>query len=103
MTFIILYIQGEDSGSNKGSSISLRAQDSVTSKPPSSANSESSLADVEAEVDQEVIDISQVEQASATLSPLLSPTESDISEPQSALVNQSQEPSWREVTVSGGE
>ncbi|XP_033211898.1 uncharacterized protein LOC117169575 [Belonocnema kinseyi] len=102
--YLVLRPCGEDSVSNKGSSISLRAQDSATSKAPSSAHSESSLADVEVDPDQDVTSTSQRDQAPVTPSPPLSPTASDISEPHSTLVNnQSQEASWREVTVSGGE
>lgn len=104
-------VLGEDGSSNKGSSISLRAQDSVLSKAPSSAQSEASLADGETEQDAvEAADRNQSEEEKpATPSPPLSPVTSDISEPQSTLVNQSQEATWRDVInicvsgVSGGE
>ncbi|XP_051165788.1 5'-AMP-activated protein kinase subunit gamma-2 isoform X2 [Leptopilina boulardi] len=47
---LVLRPCGEENGSSKGSNISLRAQDSVTSKGPSS---ESSLGDIEVEADHE--------------------------------------------------
>lgn len=104
-----MLILGEDGSSNKGSSISLRAQDSLLSKAPSSAQSETSLVDGEAEQDAaEAMDRNQSEEAPATPSPPLSPVTSDISEPQT-LVNQTQEATWRDVInicvsgVSGGE
>ncbi|XP_054004830.1 dentin sialophosphoprotein [Hylaeus anthracinus] len=100
--YLVLRPCGEDGSSNKNSSISLRAQDSV-SKAPSSVQSEASLPDGEQEAEQDAADVNQSEEAPATPSPPLSPAASDISEPQSTLVNQSQEPAWREVTVSGGE
>jgi hypothetical protein len=105
-------ILGEDGSSNKGSSISLRAQDSLLSKAPSSAQSEASLADGEAEQQdgaEATTDHNQSEEAPATPSPPLSPATSEISEPQSTLVNQTQEATWRDVInicvsgVSGGE
>lgn len=96
-------ILGEDGSSNKGSSISLRAQDPTLSKAPSSAQSEASLTG-DGEAEQDAADGNRSEGAPATPSPPLSPAASDISEPQSTLVNQTaQEPTWREVTVSGGE
>ncbi|XP_011881316.1 PREDICTED: dentin sialophosphoprotein [Vollenhovia emeryi] len=108
--YLVLRPCGEDGSSNKGSSISLRAQDCMLSKAPSSAQSETSLADGEAEQDAaEATDRNQSEEAPATPSPPLSPVTSDISEPQSTLVNQSQEATWRDVInicvsgVSGGE
>ncbi|XP_015586560.1 dentin sialophosphoprotein [Cephus cinctus] len=101
--YLVLRPCGEDGSSNKGSSISLRAQDSINSRAPSSAQSETSLVDGEAEPEQEVADANQTEESPTTPSPPLSPAGSDISEPQSTLVNPSQEPTWREVTVSGGE
>lgn len=64
---------------------------------------EASLPDGEQEAEPDAADVNQSEEAPATPSPPLSPAASDISEPQSNLVNQSQEPTWREVTVSGGE
>ncbi|XP_076231023.1 SNF4/AMP-activated protein kinase gamma subunit [Calliopsis andreniformis] len=100
--YLVLRPCGEDGSSNKNSSISLRAQDSV-SKAPSSVQSEASLADGEQEAEQNTAEVNQPVEAPATPSPPLSPAASDISEPQSTLVNQSQEPTWREVTVSGGE
>ena len=100
--YLVLRPCGEDSSSNKTSSISLRVQDSV-SKAPSSVQSEASLPDCDPEADQNVAEASQPDDAPATPSPPLSPAASDISEPQSTLVSQSQEPAWREVTVSGGE
>lgn len=107
---ILILISGEDGSSNKGSSISLRAQDSLLSKAPSSAQSETSLVDGETEQDAaEAADRNQSEEAPATPSPPLSPVTSDISEPQSTLVNQTQEATWRDVInicvsgVSGGE
>ncbi|KAL6261200.1 hypothetical protein P5V15_008725 [Pogonomyrmex californicus] len=108
--YLVLRPCGEDGSSNKGSSTSLRAQDSLLSKAPSSAQSEASLADGEVEQDAaEATDRNQSEEAPATPSPPLSPVTSDISEPQSTLVNQTQEATWREVInicvsgVSGGE
>ncbi|XP_076181984.1 SNF4/AMP-activated protein kinase gamma subunit isoform X2 [Ptiloglossa arizonensis] len=101
--YLVLRPCGEDGSSNKNSSISLRAQDSVSTKAPSSVQSEASLPDGEQEAEQDAAEVNQSEEAPATPSPPLSPAASDISEPQSALVNQSQEPTWREVTVSGGE
>lgn len=98
-----LLISGEDGSSNKGSSISLRAQDTALSKAPSSAQSEASLTG-DGETEQDVAEGNRCEEAPATPSPPLSPAASDISEPQSTLVSQAtQEPTWREVTVSGGE
>lgn len=97
-------IIGEDGSSNKGSSISLRAQDCNVLKAPSSVPSEASIVDGEAETEQDSADVNQSEEALTLPSPPLSPAASDIiSEPQSTLVNQSQESAWREVTVSGGE
>ncbi|XP_011310524.1 5'-AMP-activated protein kinase subunit gamma-2 isoform X1 [Fopius arisanus] len=88
--YLVLRPCGEDTTSTKGSSISLRAQDSLSStKVLSSAQSEASLADEE--------------QPDASPSPPLSPAASDTSELQPSLVNSSQETSWREVAVSGGE
>lgn len=95
-------ISGEDGSSNKGSSISLRAQDSALSKDPSAAQLETSLTG-DSETVQDVVEGNRSEETPATSSPPLSPAASDISEPQSTLVNQAQEPTWREVTVSGGE
>lgn len=65
--------------------------------------SEASLLDCDPEADHNAAEVSQPDDAPATPSPPLSPAASDISEPQSTLVSQSQEPAWREVTVSGGE
>ncbi|XP_043483854.1 dentin sialophosphoprotein [Leptopilina heterotoma] len=70
---LVLRPCGEENGSSKGSNISLRAQDSVTPKGSSCAHSESSLDDVQIETGHDT------------------------------LVSQSQESSWREVTVSEGE
>lgn len=79
--------------------MSLRAQNSLTSKNASLEHSlgEMSLGDVEGETE-----INQSEEAQ-TPSPPLSPSASDILEPDSALVSQSTETAWREVTVTGGE
>lgn len=106
-------ILGEDGSSNKDSCISLRAQDSLLSKAPSSTQSETSLADGETERDAAAeMNRNQSEEASATPSPPLSPATSDLSEQatsQSTLVNQTQEATWRDVInicvsgVSGGE
>ncbi|EFN79558.1 5'-AMP-activated protein kinase subunit gamma-2 [Harpegnathos saltator] len=104
--YLVLRPCGEDGSSNKGSSISLRAQDPTLSKAPSSAQSEASLTgDGETEQDAAAAEGNRSEEAPATPSPPLSPAALDISEPpQSTLVSQStQEPTWREVTVSGGE
>ncbi|XP_011686138.1 PREDICTED: flocculation protein FLO11 [Wasmannia auropunctata] len=111
--YLVLRPCGEDGSSNKGSSISLRAQDSQLSKAPSSAQSEASLADGETEQDAAAeattTERNRSEEAPATPSPPLSPVTSDISEPQSTLVNQTQEATWRDVInicvsgVSGGE
>lgn len=65
--------------------------------------SETSIPDGETEAEQDTAEVNQSEEAPATPSPPLSPVASDISEPQSTLVNQSQESAWREVTVSGGD
>ncbi|XP_043584147.1 serine-rich adhesin for platelets isoform X1 [Bombus pyrosoma] len=100
--YLVLRPCGEDGSSNKDSSVSLRAQDS-TSKAPSSVQSEASIPDGEAEAEQDTAEVNQSEEAPATPSPPLSPAASDISEPQSTLVNQSQESAWREVAVSGGD
>lgn len=100
--YLVLRPCGEDGSSNKDSSISLRAQDSI-SKAPSSVQSEASIPDGETEAEQDTAEVNQSEEAPATPSPPLSPVASDISEPQSSLVNQSQESAWREVTVSGGD
>lgn len=70
-----------------------------STKAPSSAQSEVSLADDEPEA--ETNDANQIDVP--TPSPPLSPAASDISEPQTTLVNQTQEPTWREVAVTGGE
>ncbi|XP_043288182.1 dentin sialophosphoprotein isoform X2 [Venturia canescens] len=96
--YLVLRPCGED-GSNKGSSVSLRAQDSI----PSKAQSEASLGEDEPEVDNEAIETNQTVEVPGTPSPPLSPAASDISETQSSMVNQPSETSWREVTVSGGE
>ncbi|XP_017797521.1 PREDICTED: dentin sialophosphoprotein-like isoform X2 [Habropoda laboriosa] len=101
--YLVLRPCGEDGSSNKDSSISLRAQNSNASKAPSSVQSEASIADGDADADQDAAEVNQSEEAPATPSPPLSPAATDISEPQSTLVNQSQESAWREVTVSGGE
>lgn len=109
---VFLLILGEDGNSNKGSCTSLRAQDSLPSKAPSSAQSEVSLADGEAEQDASAeTNRDQSEEAPATPSPPSSPVASDHSErtSQSTLVNQTQEATWRDVInicvsgVSGGE
>nr|XP_033323720.1 serine-rich adhesin for platelets-like isoform X2 [Megalopta genalis] len=100
--YLVLRPCGEDGSSNKNSSISLRTQDSL-SKNPSSVQLEASLPDGEQEAEPDAAEVNQSEEAPATPSPPLSPAASDMSEPQSNLVNQSQEPAWREVTVSGGE
>ncbi|XP_066603715.1 5'-AMP-activated protein kinase subunit gamma-2 isoform X3 [Prorops nasuta] len=110
--YLVLRPCGED-GSNKGSSVSLRARDASLSKDDSIAHSLTSLADGETEAEHTVDackdaenaaeESNQVGQPPSTPSPPLSPAASDISEPQSTVVSQSQEPSWREVTVSGGE
>lgn len=100
--YLVLRPCGEDGSSNKNSSISLRAQDSL-SKTSSSVQLEASLPDGEHEAEPDAAEVNQSEGAPATPSPPLSPAASDISEPQSNLINQSQEPAWREVTVSGGE
>jgi len=111
-TMSLFPIPGEDGSSNKGSCISLRAQDSVLSKAPSSAQSETSLADGETEQDAAAeTNRDRSEETPATPSPPLSPVTSDLSErtSQSALVNQTQEATWRDVInicvsgVSGGE
>ena len=73
------------------------------SKAPSSVQSEASIPDGETEAEQDTAEVNQSEEAPATPSPPLSPAASDISEPQSTLVNQSQESAWREVAVSGGD
>ncbi|XP_032673861.1 dentin sialophosphoprotein [Odontomachus brunneus] len=101
--YLVLRPCGEDGSSNKGSSISLRAQDTALSKAPSSAQSEASFTG-DGETEQDAAEGNRCEEAPATPSPPLSPAASDISEPQSTLVSQAtQEPTWREVTVSGGE
>ncbi|XP_033364213.1 serine-rich adhesin for platelets [Bombus vosnesenskii] len=100
--YLVLRPCGEDGSSNKDSSVSLRAQDSM-SKAPSSVQSEASIPDGEVEAEQDTAEVNQSEEAPATPSPPLSPAASDISEPQSTLVNQSQESAWREVAVSGGD
>lgn len=100
-----LLILGEDANSNKDCSISLRAHDSLLSKASSSAQSKTSLPDGEDAA--EMMDRS--EKGLATPSPPFSPVTSDLSEPQSTLVNQSQDAAWRDVInicvsgVSGGE
>lgn len=101
-----MLISGEDGSSNKNSSISLRTQDPQLSKAPSSA--ETSLADGETEQDAvETTNRNQSEEASTTPSPSLSPVTSR--DPQSALVNQTQDAAWRDMInicvsgVSGGE
>ncbi|XP_026829759.1 uncharacterized protein LOC105275230 isoform X2 [Ooceraea biroi] len=110
--YLVLRPCGEDGSSNKGSCISLRAQDSLPSKAPSSAQSETSLADGETEQDAAAEpNRDQSEEAPATPSPPSSPVASDLSErtSQSTLVNQTQEATWRDVInicvsgVSGGE
>lgn len=111
-----MHVLGEDGNSNKGSSISLRAQDSLLLKAPSSAQSETSLVDGEVEQDAAettataTTEPNQSEEAPATPSPPLTPVTSEASDPQSTtLVNQTQETTWRDVInicvtgVSGGE
>lgn len=70
---------------------------------PVAAQSETSAADNEPEIEQETVGTTEIENTNATPSPPLSPAASDTSETQSGLVNQSQESPWREVAVSGGE
>nr|XP_012230181.1 PREDICTED: dentin sialophosphoprotein [Linepithema humile]XP_012230189.1 PREDICTED: dentin sialophosphoprotein [Linepithema humile]XP_012230198.1 PREDICTED: dentin sialophosphoprotein [Linepithema humile]XP_012230207.1 PREDICTED: dentin sialophosphoprotein [Linepithema humile]XP_012230216.1 PREDICTED: dentin sialophosphoprotein [Linepithema humile] len=114
--YLVLRPCGEDGNSNKGSSISLRAQDSLLLKAPSSTQSETSLADGEVEQDAaettatSTTEHNQSEEAPATPSPPLTPVTSEVSDPQSTtLVNQTQETTWRDVLnicvtgVSGGE
>ncbi|KAK0090186.1 hypothetical protein PV326_004211, partial [Microctonus aethiopoides] len=102
--YLVLRPCGENSADAKGSSISLRDQDSMnTMQEPVAAQSETSAADNEPEIEQETAGTTEVENTNATPSPPLSPAASDTSETQSALVNQSQESPWREVAVSGGE
>ncbi|XP_076748563.1 SNF4/AMP-activated protein kinase gamma subunit [Xylocopa sonorina] len=101
--YLVLRPCGEDGSSNKDSSVSLRAHDSNVSKASNSVQSDVSIPDGETEVEQDAADVNQSEEAPATPSPPLSPAASDISEPQSSLVNRTQESAWREVTVSGGE
>ncbi|XP_050454720.1 dentin sialophosphoprotein-like isoform X4 [Cataglyphis hispanica] len=109
--YLVLRPCGEDASSNKDCSISLRAHDSLLSKAPNSAQLETLLpdGDVEQQDAAETIDHNRSEEAPATPSPPLSPVTSDLSEPQSTLVNQSQDAAWRDVInicvsgVSGGE
>ncbi|XP_046594034.1 dentin sialophosphoprotein isoform X3 [Neodiprion lecontei] len=113
LLYIVLRPCGDDDGSsNKDSLLSLRDKDSGTSKEPSLAASEVSLVDhgdTEGDEDADKADNNRTtaiavaeEQVTHRIpSPPLSPTASDISD--HLLVTQSQEPTWREVTVSGGE
>ncbi|XP_046743659.1 dentin sialophosphoprotein isoform X2 [Diprion similis] len=115
LLYIVLRPCGDDDGgSNKDSSLSLRDKDSGTSKEPSLAASEVSLVDhgeTEGDEEGDKADNNVTAALAATASkevvtrripsPPLSPTASDISD--HLLVTQSQEPTWREVTVSGGE
>ncbi|KAL6430655.1 hypothetical protein ACFW04_006916 [Cataglyphis niger] len=109
--YLVLRPCGEDASSNKDCSISLRAHDSLLSKAPNSAQLETLLpdGDVEQQDAAETIDHNRSEEAPATPSPPLSPVTTDLSEPQSTLVNQSQDAAWRDVInicvsgVSGGE
>ncbi|XP_046614337.1 dentin sialophosphoprotein isoform X3 [Neodiprion virginianus] len=113
LLYIVLRPCGDDDGSsNKDSLLSLRDKDSGTSKEPSLAASEVSLVDhgdTEGDEDADKADNNRTtavavaeEQVTRRIpSPPLSPTASDISD--HLLVTQSQEPTWREVTVSGGE
>lgn len=101
---------GEENNSNKGSTTSLRAQDSTMSKSPSVSDrieSEQETAESagdksdSAETTNQLVD----DAVESTSPPPFSPTSpSKVSDAHSSLVNQSQEPpTWREVTVSGGE
>ncbi|XP_046420799.1 dentin sialophosphoprotein isoform X3 [Neodiprion fabricii] len=113
LLYIVLRPCGDDDGSsNKDSLLSSRDKDSGTSKEPSLAASEVSLVDhgdTEGDEDADKADNNRTtavavaeEQVTRRIpSPPLSPTASDISD--HLLVTQSQEPTWREVTVSGGE
>lgn len=111
-----MLILGEDGNSNKGSSISLRVQDSLLPKALSSAQSEMSLADDE--IQQDVTETpatstmkrNQTEETPTRPSPPLTPVTPEVSDSQSTtLVNQTQETTWRDVInicvtgVSGGE
>ncbi|KAK0156881.1 hypothetical protein PV328_012168, partial [Microctonus aethiopoides] len=82
--YLVLRPCGENSADAKGSSISLRDQDSMnTMQEPVAAQSETSAADNEPEIEQETAGTTEVENTNATPSPPLSPAASDTSETQS--------------------
>ncbi|KAK0169364.1 hypothetical protein PV328_012142, partial [Microctonus aethiopoides] len=72
--YLVLRPCGENSADAKGSSISLRDQDSMnTMQEPVAAQSETSAADNEPEIEQETAGTAEVENTNATPSPPLSP------------------------------
>ncbi|KAK2582504.1 hypothetical protein KPH14_004803 [Odynerus spinipes] len=99
--YLVLRPCGENSN-NANDSSSLRTQDSVTSNVTNS-QTETNQVDGEPETEQNGTSNDRSRDMTSTPTPPSSPTALDISEPSSTIVKQSQEPSWREVTVSGGE
>ncbi|XP_015181525.1 PREDICTED: serine-rich adhesin for platelets [Polistes dominula] len=100
--YLVLRPCGEDSISTKDGS-SLRTQESVTSKVTDSQAETTTSVDGEPETEQNETGNSNSRDGPSTPTPPSSPAALDITEPSSTIVKPSQEPSWREVTVSGGE
>ncbi|XP_043681836.1 dentin sialophosphoprotein-like isoform X2 [Vespula pensylvanica] len=101
--YLVLRPCGEDSINAKDGS-SLRAQDSVTSKVTNSeVETTTTNVDGELETEQNETGNSNSRDVPSIPTPPSSPAALDISESSSTIVKPSQEPSWREVTVSGGE
>lgn len=101
--YLVLRPCGEDSINAKDGS-SLRAQDSVTSKVTNSeVETTTTNVDGEFETEQNETGNSNSRDVPSIPTPPSSPAALDISESSSTIVKPSQEPSWREVTVSGGE
>ncbi|XP_046828995.1 serine-rich adhesin for platelets isoform X1 [Vespa crabro] len=100
--YLVLRPCGEDSINAKNGS-SLRTQESVTSKVTNSQVETTTNVDGEPETEQNETGNSNSRDVPSTPTPPSSPPALDISESSSTIVKSSQETSWREVTVSGGE
>lgn len=81
----------------------MRTQESVTSKVTNSQVETTTSVDGETETEQNETGNGNSRDVPSTPTPPSSPAALDISESSSTIVKPSQEPSWREVTVSGGE
>ncbi|XP_035739670.1 uncharacterized protein LOC118449331 isoform X5 [Vespa mandarinia] len=100
--YLVLRPCGEDSINAKNGS-SLRTQESVTSKVTNSQVETTTNVDGEPETEQNETGNNNSRDVPSTPTPPSSPAALDISESSSTIVKSSQETSWREVTVSGGE